>query len=445
MPYIGQSRRLDSCRLPTIRWKRHIEDSKTPKTCIHAAIHSNGGIIDMKDVLEYIEFSLDTSKHIISRLLTKTISNNTLKKYTIMLKNLISKSGDCDDEENESNSKNTLPDTTDISLSLKEQYVIDRINTFIISLNEAETKWVKERDSMIPKYGGKGYNHAPPGGSLPHEPHTEEHKKRMSLNMKGRILSPETRALISKARSGKKLSKEHRLSISHAEQKKFNETIFPQRLSEWVAQYSKLGYSPNSNSSDRDEKRAGQWRQDMISKRRGGGGRGRSQGALTEEQIVILSNTPGWLWEQPDEFILQFENFKQQYEKYDGKIRRCPGDTEHIQMHRAALWITSMRQKMKRCDPYLTSERINMLNECDIWSWTQTAYTTFEEHVKLWVSAYKNNKRIPSMGSEDLLERKAASWQSKMRIDYHAKEKRMTQYKIDTLNSLDGWVWSCRD
>ena len=158
-----------------------------------------------------------------------------------------------------------------------------------------------------------------------------------------------------------------------------------------------------------------------------------------------MDTTPGWLWEQPDEFLIQFENFKDQYEKCDGKITRCPGDPEHIQMHRAALWIIAMRQKKRKNHPYLTPERIKMLDECDIWSWIPTTFITFEERVKSWISIYTKNNRIPSVGSDDLIERNIASWQNRMRIDYHKKEKRMTEDKIATLNSLEGWVWSSRD
>jgi hypothetical protein len=440
-PYVGQSRRLDSERLPTIRWKRHIADSKTPKTAVHAAIHDNGGIIDTQSVLEYIERPIDASKLIIARLLNKTKTTKDLKKYTVMLQCLLSKTADCDEVEEE----NETITTVDLLLSPKEKVVKDSIDSFIELINDAEIRWVKEKNSMIPTYGGSGYNHAPPGGALPHEPHTEEHKKYMSALMKGRIISQAQREMISKARKGKPLSKEHKKTISETEQKKFNEIIFPKRLAEWIAQYNRLGYSPDSNSEDIDERRAGQWRQDMIAKRKGGGGRGRTQSALTEEQITILTNTTGWLWEQPDEFLIQFENFKEQYYKYDGKIRRSSGDPEHIQMHRAALWIIAMRQKKRKNHPYLTPERIKILDECDIWSWIPTAFITFENRVKSWVSIYTKNKRIPSLGSDDLIERNIASWQIKMRIDYHKKEKRMTEDKIATLNSLEGWAWSCRD
>jgi len=436
-PYVGQSRRLDSERLPTIRWKRHIADSKTPKTAIHAAIHDNGCVIDAQSVLEYIEMPIDASKLVITRLLNKTKTTKTLKKYTVMLQCLLSKTADCDEDEEEHESITTV----DLLLSPKEKLVKDSIDSFIELVNDAEIKWVKEKNSMTPKRGGNGYNDAPPGGALPHEPHTEEHKKYMSALMKGRIISPKTRELLSKAHTGKKLSKEHKKTISETEQKKFNETIFPTRLAEWIAQYNRLGYSPDSNSEDTEERRAGQWRQDMIFKRKGV----RSQSTLTTEQISTLDTTPGWLWEQPDEFLIQFNNFKDQYEKCDGKITRCPGDPTHIQMHRAALWIIAMRQKKRKNNPYLTLERIKMLDECDIWSWTQTAFITFEDRIKSWISMYTKNKRIPSVGSDDLVERNIASWQNKMRIDYHKNEKRMTQDKIDKLNLLEGWVWSCRD
>ena len=100
-----------------------------------------------------------------------------------------------------------------------------------------------------------------------------------------------------------------------------------------------------------------------------------------------------------------------------------------------------MRMKKRKNDPYLTKERIQMLDDCDYWSWKSTTFVSFEEQTKIWAEFYKLNKSQPSMGATDNAEKKLARWQTKTRMDYHNKEARLTKAKIDNLNSVDGWTW----
>ena len=45
------------------------------------------------------------------------------------------------------------------------------------------------------------------------------------------------------------------------------------------------------------------------------------------------------------------------------------------------------------------------------------------------------------MSSNDSDEIKSARWQSRMRMDFHNKEKRMTEQKIKMLNLINFWKW----
>jgi hypothetical protein len=429
-PYVGQSRRLDKDGLPTVRWKRHIADSQTSDIYLYRAIRKHG--IQRQEVLEYIEYEFDIIPSIVLGLLKKTTSNKKLGKYKNMLKCILDgEECDADNDESYDVSQNITLDVTK-----DETEVISHINRFIDNLNKAEAKWVEKLNSMMPERGGNGYNHAPPGGALLHEPHTEEHKKYMSELMKGRVISQEQRIKQSEKMKGRKLDEAHGNAIANFQQKKFKDKIFPKRLAEWIIQYNKKGRNPDSNSEDPDERHAGQWRIDMLFKREGV----RSRAGLTDEQIKILDETPGWTWRR-DEFIEQFENFKIQYVKYDGKLSRGTKDLAHLERHKASLWVNAMRVKKRNNHPYLTPERIKMLDDCEFWSWIPTTFLSFDEQVKRWSELYNKINRIPSTSSEESEERKIACWQIRMRIDYHHKEKRMTQERIDKLNALQGWVW----
>ena len=298
-------------------------------------------------------------------------------------------------------------------------------------LNKKEIEYIEQYDTMINK---NGYNMVPGGkGRAPNFHHKEEHREKMSKLFKGRKLSDETKEKLRIAKSNIPATQKNKDSIAEAAQKKFNEQIFPKRLNEWILQFNKKGDTLNCNSEDKEEKRAAQWRQDMISKRAGG----RSKCTLTHEQIQILDSTIGWSW-GIDEFTHQFINFKNQFEKYVGKLSRINPDEDH---HRAFNWMNTMRSKKRKNDIYLTEERIHQLEEYENWSWVPTRFLTFEEHINLWKTNFEKNKRIPTMSSNDSDEIKSARWQSRMRMDFHNKEKRMTEQKIKMPNLINCWKW----
>ena len=235
------------------------------------------------------------------------------------------------------------------------------------ALDNLEQYYAEIYESYVWDFPG-GYNAVPCGkGRAPDFHHKEEHKKKMSELMTGRKISNSQKEKQSKIMKGRILKEAHRDSIAEFQRKRFNDEIFPTRLNEWIVQYNKKGKSPDSNSEDVDEKRAGQWRQDMISKRYAPSKKtGRP---LTDEQIKVLDETTGWTWKKPDEFLEQFENFKTQYQLFNGILSRKK-DKDHWDRYRASLWVNAMRVKKRNNHPYLTPERIKMLDECEIWSWT---------------------------------------------------------------------------
>jgi len=431
-PYVGQSRQLDKNKLPTIRWRRHINDSKTSDIYLYKAIRKYG--INHKEVIEYIDYEFNFIQDIILNLLNKIKINNTLIKYTNVLKCLLKKTNcnlDNLDEINKNiNYENNISNITD-----EENKLILDIDKFLDNINKAEIKYVKKYNSMIPELGGIGYNHAPPGGVFLNTPFTEEQKNHMSKIMTGRKMSEETKIKLRIAKSSKPASDKNKDGIAKALQDKFNNERFPKRLSEWIIQYNKLGHKPNQNSKDDDERHAGQWHSDILAKRDGK----TSRVGLTNEQIEILNKTPGWIW-KIDEFIEQFENFKKQYIKYDGKLSTRETDPELRDKYRAAHWVSTIRRKKRNNNPYLTNERIKMLNECEYWCWEQNIIP-FDVHVNKWEEIYTKINHIPKICSKDIEEKKIASWHYRMCRDYYNKEKRMTQERIDKLNSVKGWIW----
>lgn len=87
-------------------------------------------------------------------------------------------------------------------------------------LDKKEDEYITEYKTMVNE---NGYNMVRGGkGRAPNFKHAEEHKKNMSEKMKGRVMSEEARAKISKARAGTKCnwSEETRARVAEASRKK---------------------------------------------------------------------------------------------------------------------------------------------------------------------------------------------------------------------------------
>lgn len=298
----------------------------------------------------------------------------------------------------------------------------------IYNLNTAEINWVQSLNSMIPEKGGIGYNHAPAGGVLPHEPHTEEHKKYISTIMTGRKRTEECKQKIRETLTGKPLSDTIKQNMKKAAEKRF-EHIFPVRLQEWVEQYKKIGSEPNSKSKDKDEKRAGQWHSDMVKKMK--------HNKLNTKFIDELNNTSGWYWEK-DEFMIQFENWKIQKEKLgEESMRKLIKTDKNIK--KAFIWETRIRELYRNKSEFLTEDKIKILSSCHLWSWTLKR-KKFDESVNLWSEFYKSNNRYPKRNKNNVNETSLFSWQSQMRQFY--KLNKLSNDKIEKLNFIEGWKWA---
>lgn len=437
-PYVGQSRALDRDRLPTKRWKCHIADSKKENPnmlYVHRAIRAKGltyNTLD-KSVLEYVEHVFPCNKEILSNILSKENKLKYKKYITILNKLLLQADTHIGSEE-----INEYIETEE-NLTEEELHILQQVDIFVNKTNAAEEKWVISKNSMMPDRGGNGYNDAPPGGVFLHEPHTEEHKAYMSTLMKGRKLTDTTKELLRTARFGKPLSETHKKILQSVARRRFNDVTFPNGVNKWKQLYNKIKRPPKSNSEDFEEKQVAEWRQSII-KKKSNDINNRSSFGLTDEQISILEELPGWTW-CTDTFYEQFENFKRQYELHNGKLNTSKKDAENPDKGRAINWIRRIRSMKKENDPNLTEEHVSLLNNCEYWTWESTTFTSFDESVSKWAEFYSRNKRQPSMGSKDIAEKKLARWQSKTRIDYHDEHPRLTKEKIDELNSIHGWTW----
>jgi superfamily II DNA or RNA helicase len=208
----------------------------------------------------------------------------------------------------------------------------------------------------------------------------------------------------------------------------------PNRLN-WIKQFQKLGRFPNRKSENEDEKRAGAWqsiqRQDYQNKEK----------CMTTERITILEETSGWKWKDDD----TWEPSRQQWIAQFQKLGRLPSQhTTDNEEKQAANWQTVQRRNYKNKEKCLTSERIAILEGTSGWKWKESdLWEIWTQNLNNWkFMVQKKNGALPTRVSNDILEKKAHTWQNNQRQDFRNKKSKLTKEHIQILESTPGWTWS---
>ena len=216
------------------------------------------------------------------------------------------------------------------------------------------------------------------------------------------------------------------------EKKQFKKETFESNLERWINQYKKHIKEPSNISKDQDERKAGQWRNKIREKYK--------NKQLSKKYIDILDATEGWKWSQEDPFDSNLENWIFQYKK----LEKSPSSkSKDVAEKKSGQWQEDMRRHYKNKENWMTQERIDKLNSTEGWIWESK--DNFYDNLSYWIQQYKRLERCPSCMSKDIAEAKAGRWQTHMRTAFRKKEKRLTQERIDKLNSTEGWKWAEED
>jgi hypothetical protein len=197
------------------------------------------------------------------------------------------------------------------------------------------------------------------------------------------------------------------------------------RRLEWVAFYEKLGRSPNSNSKDTSERRAGQWQCDQRKYYK------KKAFRMRPLRIKLLEETPGWKWEEEDTWEQNRQHWIDQYQTFG----KCPLNS------RAFSWQSNQRTYYKT--KKMSEERIEILNQTHGWHWGLD--DMWEQNRQHWIAQYQKIGKCPKFVSNDINETKAGKWQSHQRDSFKKKEPRMTNERIQILNNTPGWKWEEED
>lgn len=208
----------------------------------------------------------------------------------------------------------------------------------------------------------------------------------------------------------------------------------PNRLN-WIKQFQKLGRFPNRKSENEDEKRAGAWqstqRQEYKNKEK----------CMTTQRIAILEATPDWKWSDDD----TWEPSRQQWVAQFQKLGRLPSQhSDDNEEEQAANWQGVQRRNYKNKEKCLTAERIAILEGTSGWKWKESdLWKIWTQNLNNWKCVLqKKNGALPTRLSNDILEKKAHTWQNNQRQDFRNRKSKLTKEHIQILESTPGWSWS---
>jgi superfamily II DNA or RNA helicase len=197
-----------------------------------------------------------------------------------------------------------------------------------------------------------------------------------------------------------------------------------QELQKWVEENGRI--PSESNNADVIEKKLNTWCQNRR--------KNYVKGILSQDQIQLLEQIPGFLWNPRNEhFFKMYENLQSWVKKY----KRFPStNAKDITEQLLGSWCSNKRNDYKLNK--LTQDRIRLLEDVHGWSWDtkKNAFQMMYEKVKSWI---EKNGRIPSQISQDDTEKQLGSWCSNKIQAY--KKGKLSDTIIQLIEQIDGWNW----
>ncbi len=141
------------------------------------------------------------------------------------------------------------------------------------------------------------------------------------------------------------------------------------------------------------------------------------------------------IWKRVDSWSYKYEKFKEWVEK-NNKLPVCTSNDPTEKILNA--WYCYQKQYKK----LLTNKKIKLLEKVKLWNWGfDDLWNDKFEELKEYIKKYDE---IPKGGqNENQHQKKLANWCSAQRTSY--KDEKLSQNKINKLNSVEEWFWSNKD
>jgi superfamily II DNA or RNA helicase len=198
----------------------------------------------------------------------------------------------------------------------------------------------------------------------------------------------------------------------------------------WMAMYEKLGKAPSTMSKDLEEKRTGQWQNNIRNAKK--------NGTLSEARIADLEAIPGWEWHWRIEET--WEEQKQNWVAYYTKLQKSPSTlSKDLEEKRAASWQGKQRKAYHK--KKISEERLATLDALLGWEWgtKKEKMYTWEDQKQNWIKQYTKLQKAPPTTSKEKEAKRAGVWQNGLREAYH--KNKLSEQRIAELEAISGWEW----
>jgi superfamily II DNA or RNA helicase len=196
----------------------------------------------------------------------------------------------------------------------------------------------------------------------------------------------------------------------------------------WELFFKKNNKNPLKQSINPLEKYLGLWQCNQRKLYRN------KKDCMTQKRINALNNTPGWQWEEDDNWVL----IREEWKNFFRENKRNPSPRSEVSKEKKlAYWQSAQRNNFKNNN--MIEERIRSLEDTEGWEWEEK--DNWELIRQKWERFFRENKRNPSSHSKKSSEKHLGLWQTTQRKYFKNKEKYMTHERIKSLEDTEGWKW----
>ena len=151
---------------------------------------------------------------------------------------------------------------------------------------------------------------------------------------------------------------------------------------------------------------------------------------LSEDRIALLERLPEWSWEPKE------DDWEKKYQELTEFVH-ANGHARPPNIHPGlGIWVTNHRQYFK--NNVLSIEKAKLLESLDGWTWDAKADEWMQRFNELKKYSHIHGHARPPSNEPSI-----GQWVVTVRSRY--KKGSLSQYKIENLESLDGWTWDANE
>jgi superfamily II DNA or RNA helicase len=229
----------------------------------------------------------------------------------------------------------------------------------------------------------------------------------------------------------KYMTEERIKALEATEGWKWKEDTWDKLRQEWERFYIENGRMPSQTSKNTLERQLGCWQSQQRNYYKN------KEKCMTKERIKKLEETEGWKWDEGD----TWEQIRQEWIQFWKDNGKTPSENSKKSLEKQlGRWQAAQRHGYRKKTTCMTEERIKALEATEGWKWDES--NVWEQIRQEWDEFYRESGRSPSRQSKNLLEKRLGQWQSDQRKNYKNKKNYMTEKRIKSLESTEGWKWS---